>query len=182
MENKSQLKLIVIVGLVLASVFVGAVAVNESLSIPNESFLNKTEPKLAEFVNGKSIHTEYYGNVYSKYFNLSKTKFELIKNGSTVSTSLKIGNKIDWIKGFTINNENYAIHLVGCNRQKITCNFRVNGILVKDLSAGGIFYLNTNQSVKVKSITLDFCDNKFVCDYMFDSYDLVEIEILLNRK
>lgn len=198
-DKKGQLKFFTILVLVLMSVFVVAAVVSEKVNqtsapqqelmsidnstdelVVNNLLSNKTEPKLAEVVDGKSIHTEYYDNDYSQHFNLSKISYEKINNNALSSASLKIGNKMDWIKGFEINKEQYAIHLVGCNKQKKTCNFRVNGISFRDLSEGTLFDLNNGHTIKIKSIKIEFCDNKFVCDYMFDSYDLVEIEVFVK--
>lgn len=147
--------------------------------ITNESNIT-IKPTLATVVNGKSIFDDSYTEIYlSHYTNLSYVDFKnLTQRGS--SALLKAGNVETKIEGFVLNNKKYAVHLIACNREKGTCNFRVNGVLAKRLSPDGTntFDLDENYMIKIKSIIIDFCDNRLVCDYLLQSYDLVEIEVV----
>lgn len=150
----------------------------------NDIFTSKsgviTKPALAAVINGKSIFDDAYVSSYLvKYNNLSDIEFKSLAQRERVA-SLKTGNVKNRIEGFILDNKGYAIHLIACDGEKGTCNFRINGLLVKDLSpsAESDFNLSENYSIRIKSIKFDYCDNRRICDYLLQSYDLVEIEVM----
>ena len=155
-----------------------SISLQENKSLTATIVLNKKEePKLATVVNNKDIFSDSYTITYLEHYNnLSKVNFENLTKKS--SALLKAGNADTKIEGFILNDKKYAIHLVGCNKEKGTCNFRINGALAKDLSPDRVFGLDGNYSVKIKSIKFDYCDNRRVCDYLLQSYDLAEIEVV----
>ena len=138
------------------------------------------KPKLATVVNGKNIFDDSYTPIYlGHYKHFSDVDFKDLTPREN-SALLKAGNVETKIEGFVLNNKKYAIHLVACNREKGTCNFRINGAVAKDLSPNGIstFDLDENYAIKINSIKIDYCDNRRICDYYYQAYDLVEIEVM----
>jgi len=143
---------------------------------------NKTieKLKLATVINGKNIFNDPYARVYlNRYNNFSGIDFKKLGERKK-SVLLKAGNVETNVEGFVLNSKRYAIHLVSCNREEGTCNFRINGAIARSLSPNGIdtFNLNENHSIKINSIKIDYCDGRRVCDYYYQAYDLVEMEVV----
>lgn len=137
---------------------------------------------LATTVDGKSMEDDPYIPKYLEHYkNFSYVDFEYAQAGQSYKIYLKAGNVKEKIYGYILNDQAYAIHLVGCDRSKKTCNLRINGILISALSGGYIVNINDNYELDINSIKIDYCDNKDVCDYLFDTYDLVEAEIIPVR-
>lgn len=181
--KKAQLKQIVAVSLFLLLFSIIVIAINtttQKVSTNTTNTTNQTEPTLATIVNGKNIFDDPYIHTYfSRYNNLSDVDFKtLAERGS--SAILKIGNVKNNIEGFILGNKKYAIHLVGCKIREKTCNLRINGAVFKDLSPDGTntVDLDEDYSMRVKTVKIDYCDNRPVCDYLFQSYDLVEVEVV----
>ena len=121
---------------------------------------------------------DYVKNYFSMMNNFSTTKdFENIQE---ISTFMKVRNKEDNIRAYTIANKNYVIHLLGCSASDFTCAFRINGIPTKKLKEGDTFSLNDGYSLKVNSIIIDYCDNQRYCDLSYEAYDLVEVSIVFR--
>ena len=153
----------------------------ENQSLDNESIANETrEIGLATIINGRSIFEDAYAQVYLEHYrNFSDVAFKNMTERKK-SALLTAGNAETKIEGFVIDNKKYAIHLIACDREKGTCNFRVNGVLAKGMSLEGTdtFILDDSYTLRVKSITFDYCDKRPVCDYLLQSYDLVELEVV----
>ena len=153
----------------------------ENQTLQNISLVNETAgPELATIINGKSIDTPYIRSYIILYNNFSKVEFEKVENILEKPVIMKFGNYNKKFQGTTIDNKNYVIHLVGCDREQKTCNFRVNGILAKELSPYGTdtFDLDDNYKIKINSIEFSYCDNRRFCDYDFQAYDRVEVEVV----
>lgn len=178
MEKKTGkiMLLFILMGILLILGLANA-ALNDNSGFFFDNISDKNSSQLAAFVNGKNIFSDDYGKEYlMRNNNFSDIKFaKLTENTKTVS--LKTGNVIDNIKGYEINKNKYAIHLIACDREKNTCNFRINGVLANDLGVSNTFALDNSYGITVKSIKIDYCDNRRVCDFLFDAYDLVEIEV-----
>lgn len=176
-QTKKITVLILLVSVLTAIVMAANETANETIA-GNYSVIAK--PALATVIGNKNVFDDAYSSTYmQKYNNLSNVEFKTLTQ-KEMSISLSTGNQKSSVKGFTLDNENYAIHLIACNREKKTCNFRINGLLAKDISssANSDMVLNDNYTVKVKSVKFDYCNNRRVCDYLLQSYDLVEMELV----
>lgn len=177
MKKTSKIMLLFILVSVLLILGLANAALNDNLGFFSDSSSNKNSGQLAAYVNGKNIFLDEYGKGYlERNSNFSELEFkELTENTKTVS--FKTGNIIDNIKGYELDKNKYAIHLIACDRERNTCNFRINGVLAKELGVSSTFDLDNRYKIKVKSIKIDYCDNRRVCDFLFDAYDLVEVEV-----
>ncbi|MCK5283153.1 MAG: hypothetical protein KAK00_07110 [Nanoarchaeota archaeon] len=179
MNKKGQFKQITILFIFLFIAAIISLAASKT-KLAESQIDNSIEPRLASAIGSKSVFTDPYLGTYLKnYKNLAHVKFEkLSKKG--YFASLKDGNIKDNIEGFILNNRKYAIHLVGCNQEEETCNFRINGMLVKGLSQNGknTIDLDDTYSIKINSIRMNYCDNRRFCDYTLQSYDKVELEVV----
>ena len=89
----------------------------------NETVLNLTGLKLATVVNNQSINTPYIRTYLGWYNNFSDVDFEPVTT-EKVSTVMKVGNTMDDVRGYKLNNENYVIHLLGCDDNTNACFFQ----------------------------------------------------------
>ena len=93
------------------------------------------------------------------------------------TTEIKEGYSYFDPKGYIINNKGYVIHLIKCVRELQGCYFRINGLSTGKLQAGDEYTLDETHSLHIESIEYDYCDNKRFCDYYYDAYDRVEIDV-----
>ncbi|MFC1800454.1 hypothetical protein ACFLYT_00180 [Nanoarchaeota archaeon] len=92
------------------------------------------EPVLAEFVNGKSVESDPYIDTYRSYFDLDEINYKNVDpSNEPFLDFVKVGNFDPIIEGYEINYQQYAIHLLYCNKQTANCIFRVNGLLIPDI-------------------------------------------------
>lgn len=145
----------------------------------------ETRPLLAPVVNGESIDDDPYTKEYLRFHgffgNLSLETID--KDGGAVFNA---GNVPEDIKGFVINDEVYAIHLVLCAEEHNACYFRVNGvptgrITMKDSNVNDVakfFTLKEDYRLEVNSIHFNYCGTYRFCDMRHEAYDLVNISII----
>ena len=89
------------------------------------------------------------------------------------------------INGININNQGYIIDVAYCKKADNYCILKINGVSTDKLYNSEIndsnkkteFILNDDYTLRIKSIIFDYCDGKRFCDYHFDAYDVIEIEI-----
>jgi len=139
----------------------------------------KKEAKLAEIVNGKNWTTDTYAKKYvEKRKNYTNIDFEEMKPNQKTSANFITRNKR--IKGVISENEKYAIELVDCDRNAKKCAFRVNGVhagFLSTQSGNDEIILKDGHKAKIKSIKFNTCGNVRFCDYIYEAYDEVEVEI-----
>jgi len=126
-------------------------------------------------------YAEKYLNTYNSFSNI---EYKLIVNEESVSTVMKIGSrKEDNIKGFDINGDKFAMHLIYCNRDTKSCALRINGVPTGKLYQKDIldkqneFQLNEDYILKINSIEFDFCDHRRFCNVAHEAYDVVDVKI-----
>ena len=97
-----------------------------------------------------------------------------------------IGAKEDNIKGFEINGERFAVHLLYCDSYNRNCVFRVNGVPTGKISVKGTpgrkdsFALSPEYDLVIDSAQFNFCDNRRFCNLAFEAYDVVGV--VVDRK
>ena len=88
--------------------------------------------------------------------------------------------------GHMINGKRYIIELLACDRRSKSCSFMINGdvvtknIFLSDKEKEGKqvgFDLDGDYMLVINSIRFDYCDNKRICDYDYEAYDLVDIAV-----
>jgi len=100
-------------------------------------------------------------------------------------TAFTVGARNDNVKGFNVNNKNFAIDLIDCDSWERYCAFRINGVPTKKLFSfsefGGnrknSFDLDGNYILKINSIEFDFCDNRRFCHLGYEGYHVVDVSI-----
>ncbi len=174
--KEAQLKQLIVIVFFLLVFSVVVIALN----VTGVDGVNNLKSDLAAIVGGKNIFSDSYTVKYLDHHrNLSDVEFKEVSDEGS-SASLKKGNAEGKIEGFVLDGKKYAVHLVGCDHEGDTCNIRVNGMLVKDIPADQetIIPLAGDHKIVVKKIELDYCDEREVCDYMFQAYDRVDVEVL----
>ena len=116
-------------------------------------------------------------------FNLLLSVLENKKETFTITT--KQSNNEDK-KGYRFNKKLYAIHLIACDTNTKSCAFRINGIPTGKLNPENHkeiknpkteFSLDETHSITIKNIQWNYCDNRRFCDYHYEAYNKVEVEI-----
>ncbi len=138
-------------------------------------------------VSTKIEYDKEYAKDYLKRHNYFKdrtlVRFEAVENKQI---PLRVGNGVSDISGVSIDDNEYAIHLLDCYKEKEACAFRINGIPTGWIGKEGSeqvpkkqrsFKLNNDYQLVIKSIQFDYCDKRRFCDYFYESYDLVELSI-----
>jgi len=134
-----------------------------------------TSRDLAVIDSPNSYDVEYAEQYLNIMKNFSDFGFEAIE---VAHTTMKSRNLIDDIRAYKIADKNYAIHLLGCSASDFSCVFRINGVPTGILREGDTFDLNDGYTLRITSITIDYCDEARFCDLIYEAYDLVEIEVV----
>ena len=156
----------------------------------------KGEISLSHFLASIETTIDYdndYAEVYLKsrnyYKDLAFVRLDTLEEDATFP--MMAGNGVSDVFGVTINDNEYAIHLLDCYKEKEACAFRVNGVptgwIGKENTAQvprkqRSFKLNDDYQLVIKSIQFNYCDNRRFCDYFYESYDLVELSIERDKK
>jgi len=179
---KKRVLLISGVVLVVLSIFVGAVTLNAT----NNLYQNMTKSiVLAKVFNednldfDKSYRLKYLNN----HKNFSNINFKKVVDRD--DNTFTVGSRNDNIKGFDINNQSYAIHLLYCEPQGRYCAFRINGVpaarlhsfLEVENSKITFFDIDEDYVLKVNSIKFNQCDNKRFCHLGYEGYHVVDVSI-----
>ena len=152
---------------------------NQSINLTNVTNI------LAKVFNEDNLgfDREFKLQYLNEYKNFSYLNFKKVVGREGFIFS--VGAKNDNIKGFNINNKNFAIDLLTCSSYERYCAFRINGVPTKKLFSikdfGNIrkksFDLDENYTLKINSIEFDFCDNKRFCHLGYEGYHLVNVSI-----
>jgi hypothetical protein len=155
---------------------------NVSTGMPDETVAlvkNVTEAKLATRINNQAIQRDVDTNMYlARYGNFSKVSFKKVEKISE-KMSFKIDRTKKNFNGLIIDNKKYVFDMMGCYND--ICYARINGQPMK-LTQGMNISLEDGNTVYVKTARSDVCDRKPVCDMLYDSYDLVELELKRGEK
>lgn len=153
-------------------------------TIPQEP-INETRLPLATMVNGKSIDDDPYVREYLRLNNnFEELAYETVAD--MASTTMYAGNSVEeTVKGFAINDQLYAVHLIICDEEVKACYFRVNGIptgafLAKDdaMHDGTTsFDLDEQYTIEIQRLIFNDCGDRRFCDIYWDERDIVELEI-----
>lgn len=163
--------LVYLVGLLTISLLVFGSVWNQSVG--------STEPRLADTINGKNIHSDSYAREYlAKHNNFSDLKFEKISGSKEIKLIVSASQRD--IKGIEKENKRYAIDLVGCDYNTKTCNLRVNGVLIPNLKKNMTsISVDKQTSIEVEDSVFDKCDLRY-CDLRRDTYN--ELNVIISDK
>lgn len=143
---------------------------------------------LAQEIDGKSIHQPFIDDYLKARIFFEELYFERIQD-STSKVFYTSNSASSDIRGFILDDEKYAIHLVLCDKEHLSCIFRINGIptgriTTKDRKFSFFghkepksFNLNDGYKIEVNSIEFDYCNNYRFCDMRHEVYDLVNVSI-----
>ena len=141
------------------------------------AILKEREKDLKEIKLAEIKSNDKYKDKFLEW-NDQYSDIDFIKPDIDDSYSMIVGNKIDNIIGFEINEEGYAIELLACDYVKKACAFRVNGAPTKMMTEGKTeFKLTKEFSFMIIKIEFDKCDYT-VCDPIYDVFDMVQIEVI----
>lgn len=95
------------------------------------------------------------------------------------------GAKNDNLKGYKINNENFAVELITCDSYERFCAFRINGVPTKKIydfknfgsARKSAFDIDEGYELKINSVEFDFCDNRKFCHLGYEGYNIVNLSI-----
>ena len=154
-------------------------------ALKNGDLYNTTDMQIASIVNGKLINNSLNYPYFQLYNNFSDVKFKRFVKAKEIIFAELSNSMQDNIKGLNIKDRGYVIHVLYCNKFENYCALTINGIptgkfyssQVEDLDKQTKFMLDNNYVLRIKSIVFDYCDGKRFCDYYFDAYDIVEIEV-----
>ena len=128
-----------------------------------------------------SFDKEYSKQYLAVYKNFSDIEYKAIDADDL--TIMKVGARKDNIKGFDIEGDRFAVHLIHCDRRSQSCAFRINGVPTgklytkNTLSKQTEFSLTKDYSLKIDSIKFDFCDGRRFCNLFHEAYDVVDVEV-----
>jgi len=163
----------------------------DNISVNPEVANEKQKVKLAETVNGRSINTGYIRNYLALHNNFSDIGYKKLQAVDDEVFVLKAKESPESKAGYEINQELYAIHLMGCDQRTRSCFFRINGVPtgnVYDITAkkqgvminagkDNAFQINDGHEIVLKKIDFNYCDHRRFCSLEFHAYDRVEVEI-----
>jgi hypothetical protein len=143
----------------------------------NISIIDKIVEKHIKFatkINNKEIKKDNSTlNYLSKYNEFSKVKFNEVKKVKQ-EYSLKLKKYEKNFEGIIVDDKKYVLDVMICRDD--FCYARLNGEPIK-IYQGMNITLEDGNILHVKTTIEDYCDKK-ICDYLYDSYDFVEIELI----
>lgn len=152
---------------------------NLSGSLKNNETLSDIKLTFASKINNKKIPTDKATKEYvSRYKNFSNVKFETVDKIKK-DMVFKVDNDKKYFQGVVVDKKKYVVDVMGCRKE--ICYARINGKPFK-LIEGMNITLEDGNILHVKTAKERVCDKKPVCDYVYDSYDLVEFEIVRELK
>ena len=124
------------------------------------------------------VYAAEYLDVYGNFSDINYKKVV-----DTTSERMLAGAKEDNIKGFEINGERFAVHLLYCDSYNENCVLRVNGVPTGKISVKGTpgrkdsFALAPEYDLKIGSAQFNFCDNRRFCNVAYEAYDRVDVVV-----
>ena len=183
--NYSKINLFsAIILVVLLSLIVSAINITNPQNIILNNTLNKTT-QLAKLYNEDLL--EFDKDYKTKYLNdnknFSNINFKKIVNRD--DSTFTVGARNDNIKGFEVDNQSYAVHLLYCISHKRYCTFRINGVPTKKLfsfqdfgnNKKHSFDLDENYILKINSVKFDYCDDRAFCHLGMEGYHVVNVSV-----
>ena len=166
------------------SLLVSAITINNTIGDTAPSITTNINRKLAKIHNEELLDfdKQYKENYLKERNNFSDLPFKNV----TLKENARflVGNRNDNIKGFEVNNNKFAIDLLGCNSYSKYCTFRVNGMPTKHLYSlkdfpdrKTSFDLDGQYVIKIENIDFDYCDNRRFCSFAYEAYHVVDVSI-----
>lgn len=129
-----------------------------------------------------------YDKEYTKHYlnlrnNFSDLKFQRLS--ANTNFTLSMGNKVDDLRSFRINQSNFVVHLVYCDEFAKFCKFRINGVpttkmYVPELVGEGksnSFVFDKDYIIKINNARFNQCDNHRFCHLGYEGYDSVDLSV-----
>ena len=170
---------------IILSLSLLAGAVNVSNIIQDNAPINiNNSNKLAKIYNEDlmDFDKDYRAQYLNDHKNFSNINFKKVVNRE--DAKFLVGSRNDNIKGFNVNNESFAIDLLGCNSYSKYCTFRINGVPTKHMYSikdfpdrKTSFDLGGQYIMKIENIVFDFCDNRRFCHLGAEGYHVVDIMV-----
>ena len=183
---------------VLNETFNFSVSLNETFNLSlNLNSTNITE--INQTINLSQINKTFLAKIFNEdnlvfdrdylyeYLEDRKNFSDLDFKNITVNDklTLKYGAVLEPLSGIKINDENFAIEVMGCNSYERYCTFRINGVPTKKLysleefqgSRKPDFDLDDDYKLTIENIVFDYCDGQRFCSLGYESYNIIDVKI-----
>lgn len=97
------------------------------------------------------------------------------------TNSIHTENGFDRVLDITIGEKNYVFRETFCTKQYSKCFIYIDGKKTGLLGVSETYEIDDNFYIKVDSITFDYCNEQFFCDYPFDAYDILNFSIYSRK-
>ena len=176
--NKNVL-LLAGLALVLLTIVTAVNVTNSSNSV--SIVINVVSPRLDTIYNETNLD---YDRVYAREYldlrhNFSDISFKEVTGREDFVLSM--GNRVDDVRGFRINNESFAVHLVYCDEFKKFCKFRINGVISPKMYIPSLgensFDFHQNYTLTIEDAKFNQCDNHRFCHLGYEGYHKVDVRV-----
>lgn len=114
---------------------------------------------------------------------LPQSSFETVPANSRADIQLKT-NGVQPSRGLQLGSKQFVVEVIACNQERQSCAFRVNGVAkgALHINAGvdrpNEMRLDEEYVLKVNAIQFDYCDDRRICDYRIQAYDVVDVSVI----
>ncbi len=142
------------------------------------STVNTGEVAIDNSLDSQEI-SEIVGDVQGALPETTSITYETVGTEGLQGISLKTSSDGAEIKGYTLNNINYALQVIACDHSSKVCSLRINDV-PHLINPGNEIDIDKEYKILIKEIVLNSCEKRF-CDMYFDVYDTVEMKIERNN-
>lgn len=131
---------------------------------------------LGEVFTNRTVNSSQTKQYFSRMSaSVTQSTFETTTHPSTKVNSVRNGR--NELKGYSIDGQDYIVHLLACDASDFACAFRINGIPTGKMKEGGQFQFSPTHQLRIVEISIDACNQKRYCDLDLEAYDEVRYVI-----
>lgn len=142
-------------------------------------FAARNERGLSSRVAGKSVLDDEYAQEYlnhNDYF--PDVAFDNLDGVALKPYAVQVGNNEKKPTGIQKGAERYVIDVIACSEEFSACWMRINGVIFKRFTKEETIQLDDMTALRITDIKFGQCGGQQFCDYYYEAYHEVEMEIV----